>query len=280
MEINLVLRNFLVDNADRLTEEWYATLEEKDPSSVYASTDLEAVAALKAQNNEFHLFAADILVEDEETFMDRFNVWVNKIAHDSAHLKTPTHQIIREFTRTRSQYFDYIHKFYELHKDKVAPMQLIDWKNKFIQVIDAAILNFVEEAHKNSAIQLKAQQEMIYELSSPVITLANNQALLPLVGDIDTSRAKIILENTLEQCAAKKVHHLYIDLSGVVIIDTMVAHQIFQLISTLNLIGVKSTLSGIRPEIAMTALQLGLSFDKTHVVSTLSQALEKNKSIH
>lgn len=40
----------------------------------------------------------------------------------------------------------------------------------------------------------------------------------------------------------------------------MVAHQIFQLIDALNLLGVKSTLSGIRPKIAQTAIQLGLSF--------------------
>ncbi|MCY7654318.1 RsbT co-antagonist protein RsbRB, partial [Bacillus safensis] len=63
---------------------------------------------------------------------------------------------------------------------------------------------------------------MIYELSSPVIVLKSQIALLPLVGDIDTARAKIILENTLNQCLQKGVQHLCIDLSGVVIIDTMV----------------------------------------------------------
>lgn len=41
----------------------------------------------------------------------------------------------------------------------------------------------------------------------------------------------------------------------------MVAHQLFSLIEALRLIGVSSTLSGIRPEIAQTAVQLGLSFE-------------------
>lgn len=44
-------------------------------------------------------------------------------------------------------------------------------------------------------------------------------------------------------------------------IDKMAAHQIFQLIDALGLIGVKTILSGLRPEIAQTAVQLGLSFD-------------------
>jgi rsbT co-antagonist protein RsbR len=59
-------------------------------------------------------------------------------------------------------------------------------------------------------------------------------------------------------------------------VDTMVAHQIFQLIDALDLIGVKSTLSGIRPEIASTAVQLGLSFENISIKSNLSQALSAN----
>lgn len=51
-------------------------------------------------------------------------------------------------------------------------------------------------------------------------------------------------------------------------IDTMVAHQLFSLIEALRLIGVSSTLSGIRPEIAQTAVQLGLSFEDISLRST------------
>lgn len=273
MDINLAMCNYLLENGDRMTDEWHASLEETDPSSVYASTDPEAVAELKAQNREFHNIVPNILIEEEQAFLSRFDSWVHELAHDGAHLSTPTHQIIREFTRVRQQYFNLIKEFYNLHLDRLDGHVIGQWKDKIIRVFDIAILKFVEEAHINSVNLLHSQQEMIYELSSPVISLSNDTALLPLVGDIDTARAKIILENTLEQCSAKRVRHLYIDLSGVVIIDTMVAHEIFQLIDTLNLIGVKSTLSGIRPEIAMTALQLGLSFDKTKIASTLSKAL-------
>ncbi|GAM13949.1 RsbR, positive regulator of sigma-B [Mesobacillus selenatarsenatis SF-1] len=67
-------------------------------------------------------------------------------------------------------------------------------------------------------------------------------------------------------------HH---DLSGVAMIDTMVAHQLFQLLNALKLIGVKTTLSGIRPEIAQTAVQLGLSFIETEVRTSLAQDLEQ-----
>ncbi|MDR4379263.1 RsbT co-antagonist protein RsbRB, partial [Bacillus amyloliquefaciens] len=82
------------------------------------------------------------------------------------------------------------------------------------------IYKFVDHAEHNSKMQLNAQREMILELSSPVITLSKRTALLPLVGDIDTERAKFILENTLSTCADRLIEHLLIDLSGVVVVDT------------------------------------------------------------
>ncbi|WP_224428317.1 STAS domain-containing protein [Cytobacillus oceanisediminis] len=164
-------------------------------------------------------------------------------------------------------------------KHHVGQERVIEWSHGVVKVLDEIILKYTEEHHNYSNRQLVAQQEMINELSSPVISLSNSRALLPLVGDIDTARAASILENTIKQCAEKKVSRLFIDLSGVVIIDTMVAHQIFQLINGLSLIGVKTTLSGIRPEIATTAIQLGLSFTDISIASTLSKAIEQDGNL-
>jgi rsbT co-antagonist protein RsbR len=87
-------------------------------------------------------------------------------------------------------------------------------------------------------------------------------------------RAKFILEQTLQQCYEKGVSKLLIDLSGVVMVDTMVAQQIFQLVESLELIGVHAVLSGIRPEIAQTAVQLGLDFDNIEITAKLSNSIQ------
>jgi rsbT co-antagonist protein RsbR len=55
----------------------------------------------------------------------------------------------------------------------------------------------------------------------------------------------------------------------------MVAHEMFNLIQALNLLGVKSIISGIRPEIAQTAIQLGLDFDHVKTTSSLAHALQQ-----
>ena len=218
-------------------------------------------------------------MEDEKNFFDAFEVWINKIAKDNEHVRTPISSITKEFMRVRKQYRDSIEEFVNTYEGSIEPKLINAWEEHVIRIFDITILKFITAAEETSSLQLKAQQEMIHELSSPVITIKKDIALLPLVGDIDTTRAKMILESTLQQCADKRIAHLYIDLSGVVIVDTMVAHQIFQLIDSLGLLGVKSTLSGIRPEVAQTAIQLGLSFKNIRIKSNLAQALDSDIQI-
>jgi len=274
LHYNQGVYQYFIDNTERLTAEWYKDLTKNDPKGVYATTDPYTIETMKKQNNDFHLRLAGLFIKEREEFLEDIKEWIYQIATDQAHLDTPIHFIIREFIRTREQYFQLIEEYAVKHH--VEQERVTEWSHSVVKVLDKIILKYTEEHHNYSNRQLIAQQEMINELSSPVISLSKTSALLPLVGDIDTARAAFILENTIKQCAEKKVFRLFIDLSGVIIIDTMVAHQIFQLIHGLSLIGVNTTLSGIRPEIATTAIQLGLSFADISIASTLSKAIEQD----
>jgi len=53
---NEQLRTFLLDNAQRLTEEWYDSLDKNEAVGVYASTDPEVIQTLKEQDYEFRLY--------------------------------------------------------------------------------------------------------------------------------------------------------------------------------------------------------------------------------
>ncbi|MCM3770772.1 STAS domain-containing protein [Priestia aryabhattai] len=173
----------------------------------------------------------------------------------------------------RKQYLTYLNQFVEEYEQIITQEEIDEWNELIVRVFDITVYKFVEEHDQHSKRLLEAHKELINELSSPVIPLSDHIAILPLVGDIDTARARRILENTLTRCAEQQVNHLYIDISGVVIVDTMVAHQIFQLIDALKLIGVESTISGVRPEIAITASHLGLSFENISTKSTLANAM-------
>lgn len=274
MHRNQSLYEYLKENSNNMTEEWYGNIDKPNTAGVYASNDPGVIRALKKQNHDFHLHFIEVFNKGEQEFFQDFEPWIIEIASDFEHINTPIHYVIREFKNVRNQYFEYIRRFVQMNPG-ITRDEVDLWYDVILKEMDEVILRFVEATYRYSQNVLKAQQETINELSAPVISLSNHQGLLPLIGDIDTSRAKMILENTLKQCAKRDIHHLFVDLSGVVMIDTMVAHQIFQLLNALKLIGVKTTLSGIRPEIAQTAVQLGLSFKDNEIRTNLAQALDQ-----
>ncbi|MGP4082897.1 STAS domain-containing protein [Pseudalkalibacillus sp. R45] len=276
MQRNKELHDFLFNKAPQLTDDWYNSLDKSDPTGVYSSTDPEVIQKLKQQNYEFHLNLIGIFIKEESEFFKDFEEWVIATARDKEHIETPTHFVMREFIRVRKQYLNLINDFVAASPGKYTNEQIDLWKDMIIKEFDIAMVRFTEEKNNYLNDQLMAQKAMINELSSPVIDLSHNVGLLPIVGDIDTHRAKAILEITLKQCEERNIERLYIDLSGVFMVDTMVAHEIFQLIYSLRLLGVSTTLSGIRPEIAQTAVQLGIDFENVKMTSKLSIALTED----
>ena len=126
--------------------------------------------------------------------------------------------------------------------------------------------------------KIQSAQYAIDELSIPVVRLTKEIGVIPLVGEIDTHRAQILMENALKQGDTYKLSWLIIDLSAVPIIDTMVADQLFKVVAALKLIGIDVVLSGIRSEIALTMVQLGVKLNDIVTFNSLYGALDYTHS--
>lgn len=96
-----------------------------------------------------------------------------------------------------------------------------------------------------------------------------------LVGTIDTERAKLIMENLLNGVVKHRAEVVLIDITGVPVVDTMVAHHIIQAADAVRLVGAKCMLVGIRPEIAQTIVNLGINLSQIITTSTLRKGIEK-----
>lgn len=118
-----------------------------------------------------------------------------------------------------------------------------------------------------------ARQEFL-ELSAPVVPISDSVAILPLVGSLEIDRARYILEHTLLSASELKINTLIVDLSGVIRVDTMVAEQVIKIIQSLELIGVKAVLTGIRPETAQSLTALGVDVGTLNIGGSLKRALE------
>ncbi len=133
---------------------------------------------------------------------------------------------------------------------------------------------------------IDAQQTAIRELSTPLIPLTHHTVLMPLVGSIDSNRAQMIMETLLEGIATHQAEQAIVDITGVSVVDTQVAHALVQAASAAQLLGAKVLLTGIGPTMAQTLIHLGVDLGSFQtrgslqraVMDTLSQNLQNNRN--
>ncbi|MGG2063147.1 STAS domain-containing protein [Priestia megaterium] len=149
----------------------------------------------------------------------------------------------------------------------------------FNTIVDDAVQWVSKSYLEDYTKQIKHAQYAIDELSIPIVRMTKETGILPLVGDLDTQRAQILMETALTKGSEYQLKWLIIDLSAVPIIDTMVADQLFKVIAGLELIGVRVVLSGIRSEIAQTMVGLGITIDHIKTFGSLHQAVSYTNNL-
>jgi ribose transport system substrate-binding protein len=120
---------------------------------------------------------------------------------------------------------------------------------------------------------IESQQGLIQELSSPIIPISDNILVLPLVGRIDALRAVQIIESVLSAITQSGTQVLIIDITGVAIVDTHVAHHLLQLAQAVKLLGAQTILVGVTPEVAQTIVHLNIDLSALITRATLQSGL-------
>lgn len=140
--------------------------------------------------------------------------------------------------------------------------------------IDPIINSLINESSKNWENTVSIQKVALQELSAPLIPVFENISVMPLIGTIDTERAKLIMENLLTGVIKHRSQVVLIDITGVPVVDTMVAHHIIQAAEAVRLVGAQCILVGIRPEIAQTIVNLGIDLGQFPTKSTLFKGMK------
>ncbi len=104
---------------------------------------------------------------------------------------------------------------------------------------------------------IAAQRAALRELSTPLIPIAEDVVVMPLIGTIDSQRAQQLMEGLLAGVASHRARTVIIDVTGVQVVDTAVANALVQASRAVRLLGAEVVLTGIRPEVAMTFVSMG-----------------------
>ncbi len=120
-----------------------------------------------------------------------------------------------------------------------------------------------QEAAKQKRLQqevIDAQKRAIQELSTPVIPIIDRIIVMPLVGSIDTMRARDITRSLLAGISQHRVKVVILDITGVPIVDSGVANHLNKTIQAARLKGAWTIVTGISDAVAETIVDLGIDW--------------------
>ncbi len=116
------------------------------------------------------------------------------------------------------------------------------------------------------------QQQELLELSTPVVRLWDGILALPLIGTLDSERTQVVMENLLQSIVETGSNIAIIDITGVPLVDTLVAQHLLKTVAAARLMGADCIISGIRPQIAQTIVHLGVDLGSVISKATLADA--------
>lgn len=119
---------------------------------------------------------------------------------------------------------------------------------------------------------ISQQSEALLQMSTPVTAIWDSILMLPLVGIVDSKRARDIMSAMLEKVAEARARVIILDISGVAIIDTQVANHLIKITKATQLMGCLCIVSGVSPSVAQTVVELGIDVGSMHTTATLGDA--------
>lgn len=97
--------------------------------------------------------------------------------------------------------------------------------------------------------------------------------IVSLQGDLHDDLALRLQEDLLEETSRKKTRGVVIDISGLDVVDSFVGRVFGQIASMAKLLGARVVLVGMRAEVAMTLVELGVELDGLDTALNLERGL-------
>ncbi|WP_364276581.1 STAS domain-containing protein [Peribacillus frigoritolerans] len=120
-----------------------------------------------------------------------------------------------------------------------------------------------------------AQQNLVENLSVPIIPITSTTCVLPLIGTIDYSRIQIIEEKVLMEIGKLRIQTLILDLSGIIEMEVEMITDLMKILDGTAMMGCKAVVTGLRPEVVTKMIRSGIQLDnKAETKGTLQQALK------
>jgi rsbT co-antagonist protein RsbR len=251
---------FIEMNRDELLDKWTEKMIELDNERVSSVISDQVYYNIC---NDFIVILHQKFRRPEDDLISKINEFSIKIVQLGWSLKL----ILAGLSELNKIIFEMM----TVDKTEEEKMSLVWEFDKLLSPITSEVLHQYASSWERT---VSLQKIALQELSAPLIPVFDNITVMPLVGTIDTERAKSIMENLLQGVVKHRAEVVLIDITGVPVVDTMVAHHIIQASEAVRLVGAKCLLVGIRPEIAQTIVNLGIDLSQLTTKNSLQKGIE------
>ncbi|MCP4543823.1 MAG: substrate-binding domain-containing protein [Chloroflexi bacterium] len=120
---------------------------------------------------------------------------------------------------------------------------------------------------------IKAQKQALQELSTPIIPIMDRTLVMPLVGSIDSMRARDITRALLAGIRRHRAKVVILDITGVPVVDSGVADHLDRTIQAARLKGAHTIVTGVSDAVAETIVDLGIDWWEIETARDLQTGL-------
>ncbi|MGK3965116.1 substrate-binding domain-containing protein [Sorangium sp. So ce118] len=111
--------------------------------------------------------------------------------------------------------------------------------------------------------------DTIRELSSPVVPIARNILVMPIVGTMDAQRSGRFIESMLQDITEHQARVVLVDVTGMAFVDAASVEHVLRAARAARLLGAEVVLVGITPAAARLMVEQGVDLGSVITRSTL-----------
>jgi rsbT co-antagonist protein RsbR len=265
---------YLLDNADKISKE----ITDYNVKKLEIDLPAEIIEQSMKTNKAFMEFLGNTLNLSKEEAAETFIAWHKERQQNQREYQFSYEElasILKPYAETRLQLIEMLTKVSV--GEGLSTEEVVFVNNRISYLLDLSITETMMERERLANEQNKRNQKIITELSSPIVPLEEDMAILPLIGEFDFERSDHIMTHVIPKISELRIKKLIIDFSGIAMIDAEIAARIFNINKVLRLIGIETMLTGIRPELAVDVINTGVDFSKLNTYGTVQQAILANE---
>ncbi|WP_138466820.1 protoglobin domain-containing protein [Poseidonocella sp. HB161398] len=249
------------DVADEIIEAFYAHLLSFEDARRHFRTDAQIERVKRAQQTYFReLLSAPLdagYVENRRR--------IGRI-HERAGV-TPTLYV--------GAYAYYLHSLGHLVMDRRGQdPQAVPLLLSLIKIAHFDMAQALETYVEAREATIEQREREMSELPTPVLQLRDGLLLIPVVGTLDSYRARSLTVKLLEGIRDHRAKAVVLDITGVAAVDSAVANHLIQTMTAARLMGATSVLTGLSADVAQALVKIGVTGETLRTAGDLQHGIE------